>query len=216
MRILDSSIRDSIVLIAKITIGTGLAFAQSQPSRSPAGDLRIMGFALGKTTLADVQATLGESTVLKCSDEEEASNEVCYVSPANDQTKIVFEAGFSGGWKELDGYKVIAGSVDQRCYRQCPTAAQLTGEVMTDGGLRLGLTRDQLIKLLGAPKQVRPNSLTFQWRSRQAMTKEEIEAESRTFKSPVTDAYYDVQDTIDVALVKLKVVEFEVHHVVTY
>jgi hypothetical protein len=213
---LHKSIRDFIVLIAGMIIGAGLASAQSQPSRCPAGDLRIMGFTLGKSMLADVQARLGNSTILKCSHEEEASNEVCYVSPSSDHTRIVFEAGFSGGWKELDGYKVIAGSVDRRCYRQCPGAAQVTSEVMTDGGLKLGLTRDQLIKLLGAPKQVRPNSLTFQWQSRKAMAKEQIEAESRTFKSPVTDAYYDVQDTIDVALAKSKVVEFEVHHIVTY
>ncbi len=48
------------------------------------------------------------------------------------------------------------------------------------------------------------------------MTKEQQEAESRTFKSPVTDAYYDVQDTVEVTLADSKVVEFAVHHIVTY
>lgn len=209
------SMRDSVVLIAWVTIGAGLAFAQSQPPRGLAHDLRIMGFTLGKSTLADVQAKLGKSAVRKCSYEEEASSEVCYVSAARDQTKVVFEAGFSGGWKELDGYKVIAGSVRQRCYRQCPRAAQVTRDLRTEGGLRLGMVREQLIALLGAPKQVRRNKLTFQWQSRRAMTKEQIEAEIRTFKSPLTDAYFDVLDTIEVTLADSKVVEFEVHHIVT-
>lgn len=60
------------------------------------------------------------------------------------------------------------------------------------------------------------NQLSFQWQSRQAMTKEQIDAATKTFKSPVADPFYDVQDTVEVTLADSKVVEFEVHHVVTY
>jgi hypothetical protein len=129
---------------------------------------------------------------------------------------VVFEAGFSGGWKVLDGYKVIAGSLQRPCYRQCPRASQLTDDVQTEGGLKLGLTRERLIALLGPPKETRGNKLSFQWESRQAMTKEQEDAESKTFNSPVTDAYYDVQDTIEVTLADSKVVEFAVEHIVSY
>jgi hypothetical protein len=74
---------------------------------------------------------------------------------------VVFEAGFSGGWwKELDGYKVMVGSLQQPYYRRCPRASQVTS-VQTKGGLRLGLTREQLIALLGAPKETRGNKLSF-------------------------------------------------------
>jgi hypothetical protein len=170
------SIKACIVLL---TIGAGLASAQSHPATKVPGHLKMMGFTLGKSTVADVQASLGKSVPRKCSREEEASKEVCYVSTGKDQTKVVFEAGFSGGWKELDGYKVIAGTSERRCYRQCPRASQVTSDVQTEGGLKLGLTREQLIALLGAPKQARGNKLRFQWQSRQAMTAEQIKAESR-------------------------------------
>ena len=210
--LLLKSISASLVLL---TLGTGLVFAQSQPVSNIAGHLDILGFTLGKSTLADVEAKLGKSAARKCSREEEASKEVCYLA-GKDQTRVVFEAGFSGGWKELDGYKVIAGSLQRPCYRQCPRASQVTSDVQTEGGLKLGLTREQLIALLGPPKQTRGNKLSFQWQSRQAMTKEQQEAESKTFKSPVKDAYYDVQDTIEVTLADSKVVEFAVHHIVTY
>lgn len=199
-----------------LTLGASLASAQSQPIPNLPGHLKMMGFTLGKSTLADVQATLGKSVAKKCSREEEASKEVCYVATGKDKTKVVFEAGFSGSWKELDGYKVIAGSLERPCYRQCPRASQVTSDVQTKGGLKLGLTREQLITLLGPPKQTRGNKLSFQWQSRQAMTKEQQEAESKTFKAPVKDAYYDVQDSIEVTLADTKVVEFEVHHIVTY
>lgn len=201
---------------ALLTLGAGLVFAQSQPAPNIAGHLEFLGFTLGKTTLADVQAKYGKSIAKKCSREEEAGKEMCYISAGKDQTRVVFEAGFSGGWKELDGYKVIAGNLVRPCYRQCPKASQMTSDVQTEGGLKLGLTREQLVALLGPPKQTRGNKLSFEWQSRQAMTKEQREAESKTFKSPVTDAYYDVQDTIEVTLADSKVVEFAVHHIVTY
>lgn len=44
------------------------------------------------------------------------------------------------------------------------------------------------------------------------MTKEQKEAESKAFNSPIKDAYYDVEDTIEVMLTDSKVVEFEVDH----
>ncbi len=198
-----------------LTLGAGLVFAESQPAPNIAGHLEILGFTLGKSTLADVQSKQGKSVARKCSREEEASKEVCYLA-GEGQTRVVFEAGFSGGWKELDGYKVIAGSLQRPCYRQCPRASQVTSDVQTEGGLKLGLTREQLMALLGPPKRTRGNKLSFEWQSRQAMTKEQQESESKTFKSPVTDAYYDVQDTIEVTLADSKVVEFAVHHIVTY
>jgi hypothetical protein len=198
-----------------MTLGVSLASAQSQPAPNIAGHREMLGFTLGKSTLADVESKLGKSAARKCSREEEASKEVCYLA-GEGKTIVVFEAGFSGGWKELDGYKVIEGSLQRPCYRQCPRAAQVIGDVQTEGGLKLGLTREQLIALLGPPKRTRGNKLSFVWQSRQAMTKEQQEAASRTFKSPVTDPNYDVQDAIEVMLADSRVIEFEVQHIVTY
>jgi len=48
------------------------------------------------------------------------------------------------------------------------------------------------------------------------MTKEQAEGAGKTFKTPVTDPSYDVQDTIKVELRHSKVAEFEVEHLVTY
>ena len=103
-----------------LTLGASLASAQSQQVPNIAEHLEILGFTLGSSTLSDVQAKFGKSATRKCSREEEAPAELCYVSAGKDQTRVVFEAGFSGGWKELDGYKVIAGSLQRPCYRRCP------------------------------------------------------------------------------------------------
>lgn len=199
-----------------IFLSVGVASASSQPPPKMTGNIELLGLTLGKNTLADVQAKFGASPTRRCSREEEAADELCYESAGKDRTKVVFEAGFSGGWTQLDGFKVIAGDLEPRCYRQCPKAGQISAEVRTAAGLRLGMTREELIALLGTPTQIRGKRLRFQWQSRLAMTKEEKEAESKTYKSPVTDAYYDVQDTIDVTLENSKVAEFEIRHIVTY
>jgi len=170
----------------------------------------MLDFTLGpKSTLSDVETKLGKSAVRRCGIEEE---EVCYLAGTG-QTRVVFEAGPGTC---LVGFRVIAGSLRPPCYRGCPRASQVTGDVQTEGGLKLGLTREQLIALLGPPKEIRGDKLSFEWESRQAMTKEEEERESKTFNSPVTDAYWDVQDTIEVTLADSKVVEFEVDHVLSY
>jgi hypothetical protein len=187
--------------------------SQSQPAPNIAGHLEILGFTLGKSTLADVEAKLGKSAARRCSSGEEASKGLCYLVG---DTTVVFESGFSGGWKVLDGYKVISDGSQRSCYRRCPRASQVTNEVRTEGGLELGLTREKLIALLGRPKESRGSKLTFEWESRQAMTKEQVKAESETFNSPITDPYYDVQDTIRVTLTESRVAEFSVNHVVSY
>jgi hypothetical protein len=88
--------------------------------------------------------------------------------------------------------------------------------LQTSGGLKLGLTQKELIALLGPPSKSKGNRLTFEWLSKRPMTKTEIDQETKTFKAPVTNPYWDVQDIIEVVLSKSSVVEFEVHHTVTY
>ena len=187
-----------------------------QPSKeaSVTSQLRLLGFTLGSSTLADVQNELGPARAGACSKEEESSKVICYVSDGPDKTRILFEAGFSGGWSRLDGVRVSSGKLAPTCLIQCTAMAETA--VHTDGGLRLGLTRQELIKLLGLPAQANGNSLTFEWLSKRPMTKAEIDRETRTFKAPVTDPYWDVQDTVEVTMNDSKVAEFHIKHIVTY
>lgn len=189
--------------------------AQSRSTLNITRHLEILGFTLGKSTFADVEAKLGKSPAGRCSPGEEASIEVCYFA-RDGRTRVVFESGSSGGWKVLDGYEVIASNLHWPCYGQCPRASRVTSDVQTEGGLKLGLTREKLIALLGPPKKTRGNEFTFEWDSRVAMTEKEEETESKTFNEPIRDAYWDVDDTIRVTLADSKVVEFTVEHVVSY
>jgi hypothetical protein len=178
--------------------------------------LSLIGFSLEKNTLTDVQEKLGISTAGACSDEAGASKMICYVSEGPEKTKILFEAGFSGGWSRLDGFKVVSGSLAQACHLQCKATTAFRDDIQTSGGLKLGLTRGELIALLGPPSKATGTRLTFEWWSKRPMTKAEIDKQAQTFKAPVTSPYWDVHDIIEVTLSNSKVAEFEVHHTVTY
>lgn len=217
---IKSNLRFAVKLIAVFMVASPFVLlaqpdSPSSPSDAPARYLTIMGFMLGTNTLADVQAQLEASPVTQCSHAEEASKELCYLG--NDGTRVVFESGFSGGWSKLDAYKVIGRDVGDRCYLSCARTTRVAGaDVESVSDLRLGMSRKLLLARLGQPKTTKGGKLVFQWHSRQRMTKEQVESASKTFKNPVTDPYYDVQDTIKVTLSQSKVVEFEVEHLVTF
>jgi len=178
--------------------------------------MSLMGFSLERSTLTDVQGKLGATTPGSCSAEEEASKVICYVSSGPDKTRVVFESGFSGGWSVLDGFRVVSGSLTPNCRLQCLRTSAFDNGIKTSGGLRLGLTRQQSVALLGPPKKETRNRLTFERQWKRPMTKAEIDKETQTFKTLVTEPYFDVLDNIEVTFTGATVSEFEIRRTTTY
>lgn len=199
-----------------------LVTAQAVGGQRPVGtpdltpQMSLMGFALERSTLADVQSKLGATTAGGCSAEEEASKVICYISSAPDKTRVVFESGFSGGWSVLDGFRVVSGSSTPDCRLQCLRTSAFDNGIKTSGGLRLGLTRQQLIALLGPSTKETRNRLTFERQWKRPMTKAEIDKETQTFKTLVTEPYFDVLDNIEVTFTGATVSEFEIRRTTTY
>lgn len=208
-------VRSFLIVVSAVLLIVAMAHGQKQPSSHVSRDLSLLGFTLEKNTLADVQNKLGPSTPGGCSQEVEASKMICYVSEGPIRVKVFFESGSSGGWSRLDGFKVVSEGVPT-CHLQCKSTTAFSGDVQTSGGLKLGLTKTEVVALLGAPSKASGNRFTFEWWSKRPMTKAEIEKETQTFKAPVTSPYWDVHDTIEVMLNDSKVAEFEVHRTVTY
>ncbi len=214
--------RISVIALVVFLVCTG-AFLSAQsdltrrePMAESSSQLNLLGFTIGKHTLADVQAKLGPSTPKKCSGNEEAPREICYTSNSLDHTKVIFRAGFSGGWTELDGYKIISGNLTPQCFRQCSSTVSLPRIIKTDSGLRLGLTRQQVEQILGKPIRSSSSRLRFRRKSRQAMTKEEADKQSSVFSVPTKDPYWEVLDTIDIVLAQGRAIEIDVYRTISY
>lgn len=211
---------------AKLMVGVGLALllagvpaARRQRSSKPdvSSHLNLLGFTLEKNTFADVQDKLGAAKTGQCSHEVEPISYIGYISERPDETKILFESNRFDPPFELSGFRVVAGKRSTSpCQIQYKTSAAFESGVQTGGGLKLGLTKTELVALLGSPSKVSGNRLTFEWWSKRPMTQVEIDQESQTFKAPVTRPYWDVHDVINVVLGESKVVDFEVQRTVTY
>lgn len=208
----------------KLIAGVGLAFllagfAVGQHLSKPyvSSNSKLLGFRLEKSTFTDVRNKLGAAKVGQCSHEVEPISYIGYVSLSPDKTKILFESNKFDPPFELSGFRVVAGSRSTSpCQMQYQPTAAFDGDAETAGGLKLGLTKEALIALLGSPSKVNGNWLTFEWWSKRPMTKAEIDQETQTFKAPVTRPYWDVHDIINAALSDSKVVDFEVQRTVTY
>jgi hypothetical protein len=196
-----------------------VAVAHSQrPSKPEASSqARLLGLTLEKSTFTDVQNKLGAAKIGQCSHEVEPISYIGYVSLTSDKTKVLFESNRFDPPFELSGFRVVAGSRSTApCQIQYKPTAAFDDDVETAGGLKLGLTKAELLALLGSPSKVSGNRITFEWWSKRPMNKAEIDRETKTFKAPVTRPYWDVHDVINVILSGAKVVDFEVRRTVTY
>jgi hypothetical protein len=188
---------------ALLILVSALPEARGQRPSKPgvSSHLRLLGFRVEKSTFADVQDKLGAAKIGQCSREVEPTSYIGYVSRSPDETKILFESNRFDPPFELSGFRVVAGSrPTSPCQVQYKTSADFGSGARTGGGLKLGLTKTELVALLGSPSKVSGNRLTFEWWSKRPMTKEEIDQETQTFKAPVTRPYWDVHDTINVVL----------------
>jgi hypothetical protein len=207
-------------LIAVVGLAFLLAgFATGQRLSKPyvSSNSKLLGFTLEKSTFVDVRDKLGAAKIGQCSHEVEPISYIGYVSLSPDRIKILFESNRFDPPFGLSGFRVVAGSRSTSpCQIQYKPTAAFDGDVQTDGGLKLGLTKAALLALLGSPSRVGDNRLTFEWWSKRPMTKAEIDQETRTFKAPVTRPHWDVHDVINVVLNDSKVADFEVQRTVTY
>jgi len=210
----------SIALIAALLSSGAVLFGQPEPNRrelpQAARQLNLLDFTLGKSTLDDVRARLGDSKTRKCSREEEASNEICYVSAGPDRTKVVFMAGFSGGWTQLDGYKIVSSELHPECYRLCSPGTFATNEIRTPSGLRLGLTRQEVMRVMGKPTHSRRKQDYVPIRITPANDERRDRAAEQGLSVPLKNPYWNVLDTVYVVLANGIVVELEVLHTVSY
>lgn len=173
----------------------------------------LAGIALGKSTVEDVRKRFGEAPPEKSVRDGIVRFEMCYITSKG--ATLAFQSKRAASSELLDGFRVVA-KVSVPTTRRCVHSAVLTGAPATDGGLRLGLSRRALIKILGKPSKAGQEFLQFQYESTLPMTAEEIDQQAKTFGTKPKRAYWDVLDTIEVHLKDAKVVAFEVSRAISY
>jgi hypothetical protein len=114
---------------------------ESKPAKGtlPAKNRTVLGLTLGKHTLGDVKAKLGNAPVSKTRDAEGRPNTLCYAaSKATDNTVVVFEAGPLGGYEELTSITVGPSDAFSAAFQDCTKSDIVDRSAAAAGKLRLG------------------------------------------------------------------------------
>jgi hypothetical protein len=99
-------------------------------------DTVILELAIGRSSLQDVRAKLGNSKITRISRDEESDVSVCYVSPT-DGTVLAFYSGAMGGWKDITWFALWSREAAFPHSSQCTPSELVTRTLSTESGLRL-------------------------------------------------------------------------------
>lgn len=180
--------------------------------------MTIMGLTLGKHTLKDVQSELGKAELLPGL--EHKPNRVCYISGDNsDGTILIFQA-----WEissVLTSFRILSSQANFKESDQCAKSKLISKDMVTDGGLRLGLSRQQLKAILGKPTKEQGNSLLYVYHSKQSMTKEEIDEMKKVFRTSIPPStkeefYWDITSSIEGIFLNKELIVITVTKLETY
>lgn len=127
--------------------------------------LEVLGFILGKNEIGDVEAKLGKATALRGPTHDMTQR--CFQSKGNDHTVLVFE-DWSG---TVSGFQIYRSA---RSDSHCTATSAVTPEIATASGLKLGLSRHDVLNILGQPTKATSNRLLYKSESKRSMTAEEV------------------------------------------
>jgi hypothetical protein len=137
------------------------------------GQRIILGIALGADTVKSVQARLGKARVFRDTSGDDLLNELCY---EGDDAVVVFESNQEGGWTDLTGFLFSSKERQKDSLPFCSPMPKQPSRLATKGGLRLGMKREQVIDVLGAPDKNNSDSVTYQFQGVRGPTAEEKQA----------------------------------------
>lgn len=161
-------------------------------------DATILGLAIGRASLRDVQAKLGSAEVTRVSREEESDVSICYVSPT-DGTVLVFYSGVMGGGEDITWFALWSHEAAFLHTSQCTPSKLVSRSLRTQSGIRLGLTKAALERIVGKATEHGPKSVMYNYLCRKKMTEEEIKGFKTANNWDVrSDPYFDRMSWIQV------------------
>lgn len=154
-------------------------------------DTTILGLAIGAASLKDVEAKLGEANILPRHGSASSSNTICYVS--SDGTVLSFGAGPMGGFMDITEFAIWSRKAKFPNRSACRTSTVISRNVSTISGIKLGLTAEQLSKLIGTKVTTEPELTRYELLCRQKMTADEIKRFNVSERP-----YFDVSSFVEI------------------
>lgn len=172
----------------------------SQELRLSPKNFEVLGIRLPDSTVSDVERILGTAPSEQGPDAETST--ACYTFPGSDGMVLEFEYWFESV-VEVRIFKVKPPPPSQ-----CSKSKLVVTDLVTGSGLKLGLSKDQVIKLLGSPSKETPNGFTYEVSYDRPPTSEEIKRFKDAYR-PLPASIY-VNGKIDLRFQHGKVVWLEI------
>jgi hypothetical protein len=162
----------------------------------------VLGIQLGTASSEDVERALGSTAEVALPNNEET--EICYVSSGPDRIILQFVI-----WSKPVEFRFFRGS--HRDTASCRKSAKILPGLATSSGIRLGMSRERVMALLGRPTEVEGGKITYDLSYDRPMTPEEK-------KSVANDLAYKSVDSVGItAKIELEISQARVSKVdVTY
>jgi hypothetical protein len=114
--------------------------------------LTLLGFVIDESTMQEVQDKFG--TVRKLPRKEHASERICYSSvDKRNETVLVIGAGPLGGYSILTVFKLLSNHAGLEESGGCKEIPDISRETGTNSGLKIGLSEQEIVDLLGTPSK---------------------------------------------------------------
>ncbi len=175
----------------------------------------ILGLEIGVSSLKDVLKTFGDAAV-HVSDDRHEPDTLCYVSRSdNDDTVVVIESGpRCGPSREFVGFVVAArDAVDSGKIGECLPSATVDRNISTESGVKLGISPDRLIELIGVPSRIDGDVFIYHYDFEKHLTHVEIETADGTQDDSVTYLDFYLYAQVEAEFSNEKLVRFSVFEI---
>lgn len=129
-------------------------------------NFEVLGVSLSESTVADVVRILGTAPSKQGPNAEISIS--CYTSQGSDMTVLEFEYWF----ETMVEFRLFLGTPQSAS--DCSKSKLVSANLATGSGLRLGMSKDEVIALLGSPSIKKSNRLTYDFSYDRPPTSEEI------------------------------------------
>jgi hypothetical protein len=181
----------SLVLLLGAVASAGSLAEVDSPSEATklaAETFQVLGITLGTSMVTDLGRVLGPAPFRVSADNEGTVS--CYCSPGNARTLLEFRA-WAGTIAE---FRFSQGS--PQTVNRCANSRLVSSSLATASGLRLGMSRRQIMALLGAPTRTRQDHFIYESIYDRPPTPEEVKHFNDAFYAP--PALINVHERVDV------------------
>jgi hypothetical protein len=153
------------LVLSALAASAGTAQAPIGP-----GSLTLLGFTLAKNEIGDVERRLGSARASAA--QQHDMTQRCYESNGTDHTVVVFRDWVG----TLSGFSIYTAASNPRCTK----TSLVRSDISTASGLKLGLSPEQVIQILGKPTRRAGSQFVYEDRSEKPLTAEEVADYRRT------------------------------------